>query len=233
MVLKRRDDDDDLMLGMRGGSKRGGGRRGGGGGAAAVATRQPLALPARGEVGGQAYCVREVPPSYISDICRVKVRVDGDAILGASDPGAIAAAVNALARVRDEAASAGGDPPALDPVVDLKLNSLGETFFLLGRISSSKIFLWQEEGRLLGWWWWQQRCLFSACQAPDQHRPLRPPSHPPKQQKSWWPACVSAADWLRRARRTPRTATRCCPRCWQRCAASACWPRAWRRSSAR
>ena len=54
-------------------------------------------------------------------------RVEGGAIL-AGDPGALAAAVNALVRVQEEAAVAqggAGDPPVLDPVADLKLNSIG------------------------------------------------------------------------------------------------------------
>ena len=52
-------------------------------------------------------------------------RVDDGAILG-SDAAALAAAVTALVRVEETAAAEGGDPPVLDPVADLKLNSLGE-----------------------------------------------------------------------------------------------------------
>ena len=54
-----------------------------------------------------------------------RCRVDDSAILG-SDAAALAAAVTALVRVEETAAAEGGDPPVLDPVADLKLNSLGE-----------------------------------------------------------------------------------------------------------
>jgi hypothetical protein len=54
----------------------------------------------------------------------ISCRVDGEAVL-CGDAGATAAAISSLARVSEDAAAAGGDPPTLDPVADLKLNSLG------------------------------------------------------------------------------------------------------------
>lgn len=65
-----------------------------------------------------------VPAGDVVGICKVKIRLDGDAILGASDAGALAAAVTALVRVGETAAEEGADPPVLDPVADLKLNSI-------------------------------------------------------------------------------------------------------------
>eukprot|EP00887_Chlorella_sp_A99_P001266 scaffold14.g1266.t1 len=113
-VLRKKDSDDDLLMGMMG---RAGGKKGGGGVArgAGGAPARALALPAAGEVGGQAYRIRQEG--------RGGGGLDADAILGASAAAATAAAVHALARVRDDAG--GRDPPALDPVADLKLSSLG------------------------------------------------------------------------------------------------------------
>ncbi|KAI3427058.1 hypothetical protein D9Q98_006998 [Chlorella vulgaris] len=140
MQLKKKDDDDDLlMMGMGGGGggkkgKKGGGGGGGraqplslaalgGGGRAAAVARQPVALPHAGEVGGAAYRLEPVASADLVAICKVKIRVDSEAVLG-GDPAALAAAVTALVRVAEDAAAQGGDPPALDPVADLKLNSL-------------------------------------------------------------------------------------------------------------
>lgn len=53
------------------------------------------------------------------------VRVDSEEALQEGGAAAVAAAVNALVRVQQDAAAAGGDPPLMDPVGDLKLNSLG------------------------------------------------------------------------------------------------------------
>ncbi len=52
-------------------------------------------------------------------------RLDADAILGSSDAAALAVAVTALVQVGETAEREGGDPPVLDPVADLKLNSIG------------------------------------------------------------------------------------------------------------
>ncbi|KAL4444150.1 hypothetical protein ABPG75_011887 [Micractinium tetrahymenae] len=150
MRLKKKDEDDDLMMmgmgggGKKGGKKGGGGARGGqtlslggggggggfgglgglGGGGGRGAARQALALPHAGEVGGAAFRLEALPASDIVGICKVKIRLDADAIMGASDAAALAAAVTALVRVGETAEQEGGDPPVLDPVADLKLNSI-------------------------------------------------------------------------------------------------------------
>ncbi|KAL4421866.1 hypothetical protein ABPG77_003668 [Micractinium sp. CCAP 211/92] len=134
MRLKKKDDDDLLLMGMGGGGKKGG-KKGGGGGRAAQALllgggggrgapRQALALPHAGEVGGAAFRLEALPASDIVGICKVKIRLDADAILGSSDAAALAVAVTALVQVGETAEREGGDPPVLDPVADLKLNSI-------------------------------------------------------------------------------------------------------------
>ncbi|KAL4531703.1 hypothetical protein Ndes2437A_g09018 [Nannochloris sp. 'desiccata'] len=108
MMLKKKDDTDDMFLGMKAIGK----GKGGGGG--------------------------EVPSSDIIGICKVKIRVDADAI-ATGDAAATAAAVNALIQVQEDAAAgatdtgvgksntatlSGGDPPLMDPISDLKINSI-------------------------------------------------------------------------------------------------------------
>lgn len=86
-------------------------------------SRQALALPHGGQVAGASFRLEPVAVADMVGICKVKIRVDGDAILG-GDSAALAAAVTSLVRVEEEAAAQGGDPPTLDPVADLRLNSL-------------------------------------------------------------------------------------------------------------
>ncbi|EFN56807.1 hypothetical protein CHLNCDRAFT_144334 [Chlorella variabilis] len=143
--LKKKDDDDDLLLmGRAAGGKKGGKKGGGGGGGgrqAAAATlggglgggfgggpggrgaRPAVALPHAGEVAGVAFRLAQVAAADVVGICKVKIRVDGDGVL-AGEGAALAAGVTALARVGEDAAAAGADPPTLDPVADLKLNSI-------------------------------------------------------------------------------------------------------------
>ena len=60
----------------------------------------------------------------IEAICKQKLRLDSEAVLGGDDQQALAGAVTQLQRSYEEAAAQGGDPPVLDPVADLKLNQL-------------------------------------------------------------------------------------------------------------
>lgn len=64
-------------------------------------------------------------PTPLHCLHQTPSRVDGEGVLGGAGD-ALAAAVNALVRVEETAAAEGGDPPVLDPVADLKLNSIGE-----------------------------------------------------------------------------------------------------------
>lgn len=147
MMLKKKDDDDDMFLGMKaiGKGKGGGGGKGKGNlsslskrrtttAAAAVSKSPPLALPHQDAIGGTSFLLLEVPSSDIIGICKVKIRVDADAI-ATGDAAATAAAVNSLIQVQEEAAagaagkstaaySSGGDPPLMDPISDLKINAI-------------------------------------------------------------------------------------------------------------
>ena len=116
-------DDDDLFLGMKalGGKGKGGG--GGGGGFRGAAAKPPLPLPHRGAVGGSEYLLAEVPSSDIIGICKVKIRVEAEGVV-VGDNAALAAAINALTQVQENAAGEGGTPPLMDPISDLKINSL-------------------------------------------------------------------------------------------------------------
>ena len=60
----------------------------------------------------------------IEGICKQKLRLDSEAVLGGDNQQALAVAVTQLQRSYEEAAAQGGDPPVLDPVADLKLNQL-------------------------------------------------------------------------------------------------------------
>jgi antiviral helicase SKI2 len=127
-LLRKKDDDLDAMMGgMRLAGKKGGGSggfgAGGGFGARAPAAAAALPLPRAGEAAGLAWRLAELPAAQLAAICKVKVRADAASVL-AGDAAATAAAVAALAAVRDVAAAAGGDPPAMDPVADLKVASL-------------------------------------------------------------------------------------------------------------
>lgn len=115
MMSKKDDDDLESMFGgmkARGG---GGGGKGRGGGA-----RSPIALPHADAIGGVSYLLTEVPATDIVGICKSKVRVDVEDVL-TGDKACTAAAVNALVQVQD---SAGDDLPLMDPISDLKVNSL-------------------------------------------------------------------------------------------------------------
>ena len=92
----------------------------------------PLVLPHQGTTGGTSFLLSEVPSSDILGICKVKIRLDADAI-ATGDAAATAAAVNALIQVQEESAADGGssggnssgsDPPLMDPISDLKINSI-------------------------------------------------------------------------------------------------------------
>ncbi len=60
----------------------------------------------------------------VEGICKQKLRLDSEAVLGGDNQQALAVAVTQLQRSYEEAAAQGGDPPVLDPVADLKLNQL-------------------------------------------------------------------------------------------------------------
>ena len=62
--------------------------------------------------------------SNVEGICKQKLRLDSEAVLGGDNQQALAVAVTQLQRSYEEAAAQGGDPPVLDPVADLKLNQL-------------------------------------------------------------------------------------------------------------
>jgi len=62
--------------------------------------------------------------NYVEGICKQKLRLDSEAVLGGDNQQALAVAVTQLQRSYEEAAAQGGDPPVLDPVADLKLNQL-------------------------------------------------------------------------------------------------------------
>jgi antiviral helicase SKI2 len=143
MMLKKKDDDDDMFLGMKAIGKGKGGGKGGGKGnlsslnklgstsaAAAVSKQPPLPLPHQGTIAGTSYLLLEVPSSDIVAICKVKIRVDADAV-ATGDAAATAAAVNALIQVQEESSAAAGgassgtsDPPLMDPITDLKINAI-------------------------------------------------------------------------------------------------------------
>lgn len=124
LLRKKGDDLDAMMGGMRLAGKKGGGFGAGAGfGARAPAAAAALPLPRAGEAAGLAWRLAELPAARLAAICKAKVRADAVGVL-AGDAAATAAAVAALAAVRDAAAAAGGDPPAMDPVADLKVASL-------------------------------------------------------------------------------------------------------------
>lgn len=120
-------DDDDLFLGMKAlGGGPGKGKGGGGGtrgGFSSAAARPPLALPHRGAIGGTEYLLSEVPASDILGICKVKIRIEADGVISGDDA-ATAAAINALVQVQENASTEGGTAPLMDPISDLKINSL-------------------------------------------------------------------------------------------------------------
>jgi len=124
-VLKRadaRDYDDDMLLG---GLKKG--RKGKGKGKG-NASQPPLPLPHLGTVGATSYLLSEVSPMDIVGISKEKIRLASVPDILAGDKAALAAAVHALEAVQEAAASdpttTTSDVPLMDPVSDLKLNSL-------------------------------------------------------------------------------------------------------------
>jgi antiviral helicase SKI2 len=135
MMLKKKDDDDDMFLGMKAiGKGKGGGKGKGKGGSglaslggkgtsASTASKfaPPLALPHQSSIGGTSFLLSEVSNTDILGICKVKIRVDADAI-ATGDAAATAAAVNSLLQVQEE--NNGTDPPLMDPISDLKINSI-------------------------------------------------------------------------------------------------------------
>lgn len=66
----------------------------------------------------------QVDVNNVEGICKQKLRLDSEAVLGGDNQQALAVAVTQLQRSYEEAAAQGGDPPVLDPVADLKLNQL-------------------------------------------------------------------------------------------------------------
>jgi hypothetical protein len=62
--------------------------------------------------------------NHVEGICKQKLRLDSETVLGGDNHQALAVAVTQLQRSYEEAAAQGGDPPVLDPVADLKLNQL-------------------------------------------------------------------------------------------------------------
>jgi len=132
LISKKKADDDDLLL-MGMGKKKAGGGGGGGkkGGSSMPASSllPPLPLPHISASGGTSFKLASIPASSITGLSHTKIKITNvDGILG-GDPGATAAAVNAVLTVKEESSSSnkgggGGDPPLLDPITDLKLNSL-------------------------------------------------------------------------------------------------------------
>ena len=66
----------------------------------------------------------QLDANNIEGICKQKLRLDSEAVLGSDNQQALAVAVTQLQRSYEEAAAQRGDPPVLDPVADLKLNQL-------------------------------------------------------------------------------------------------------------
>ncbi|KAL0030068.1 hypothetical protein WJX79_004816 [Trebouxia sp. C0005] len=93
------------------------------GGKGAGAKRGPV-VPQQGQIAGTAYMLQQVDVNNVEGICKQKLRLDSEAVLGGDNQQALAVAVTQLQRSYEEAAAQGGDPPVLDPVADLKLNQL-------------------------------------------------------------------------------------------------------------
>ena len=130
-MLKKKDADEDLFMGMKalGGKKSSSTTTKSSSSTlsttVAAATRAalpPLPLPHRGTTSGTDFLLSEVPLLDILGICKMKIRVDADGVV-VGDAVATAAAVQALVQVQ-EAAMKGDDLQVIDPVADLKINSL-------------------------------------------------------------------------------------------------------------
>lgn len=135
LISKKKADGDDLLLMGMGGKKKGGGGDGGGkkGGSSMPASSllPPLPLPHINTSGGTSFKLASIPASSITGISHIKIKITNvDEVLG-GHPGATAAAVNAVLTVKEESSSSdggkgggGGGPAMLDPITDLKLNSI-------------------------------------------------------------------------------------------------------------
>lgn len=102
----------------------------------------PGPLPRYGDLGGIPYMVSEVTATAVVGICKARVKVEPNEVLDASNAKALASALLALQKLRDDAAisvgAAGGgggaggsgafgecgDPPVMDPRVDFKINDI-------------------------------------------------------------------------------------------------------------
>lgn len=60
----------------------------------------------------------------IEQICKERLKLDGDEVLNPQESQALAAAVRQLHGIEEAAAESGGQPPILDPEKDLKINQL-------------------------------------------------------------------------------------------------------------
>ena len=60
----------------------------------------------------------------IEQICKERLKIDGDEVLNPHDSQALAATVQQLQGSAEAAQEAGGDLPVLDPERDLKINQL-------------------------------------------------------------------------------------------------------------
>ena len=86
----------------------------------------PGHLPRYGRApDGTPWVLRQIGAAQVEGICRAKIRIEPDAILGRhSNSEAVLAAVIELRRAADGAAAAGGEPETLDPIADLKVSTL-------------------------------------------------------------------------------------------------------------
>lgn len=67
---------------------------------------------------------KQVNAVDIEQICKERLKLDGDEVLNPQDPSALVAAVRQLQGIAEAATESGGEPVVLDPERDLKINQL-------------------------------------------------------------------------------------------------------------
>ena len=78
----------------------------------------------------------------IEQICKERLKIDGDEVLNPHDSQALAAAVRQLQGAAEAAEQSGSDPPILDPERDLKINQLDLVTGIRERQSLMQVASW-------------------------------------------------------------------------------------------